>query len=67
MGVVYNHVTTLIIWKNSTAEDNITKFCTLLESKRPTKFDPKVGVAYDHVTTFEISGKTPISQEWLKL
>ena len=36
--MVYNHVTTLKIWKNSTAEDNITKFCTLLESKRPKQY-----------------------------
>ena len=36
----------------------IVKFCMLLETKGPrqqTKFDPKVGVAYGHVTTFTIS------------
>jgi len=32
----------------------------LLETKAINKFlSPKVGVAYDHVTTFEISGKPP--------
>ena len=54
---------------SGTAEDNITKLCTLLESKRPKQYigllnlTPKVGVAYDHhhVTTFEISGKPHIS------
>ena len=60
MGVAYGHVTLLQFqWNHHIsvmAQDKIFKFDLLSEINGPT---PKVGVAYDQVTTNELSEKQP--------